>query len=118
MERKRLEKETQIRKERQRKLAHHLEVDHIAAVEKQRRKNWIKTFLPPTTPPSDKEMNLINLLPLTKRQRVRYLPQETLEACQQHKELAREIGMSVVGGESLCERCTDFEILCIPQTLP
>ena len=60
----------------------------------------------------------IDLLSLTKRQRVCYLSKETLEACQQCEELAREIGMSVVGRGSLCERCMDFRILCIPQTLP
>ena len=112
------EKETQQREEDyQRDLAKHLEVDHIAAVEQQWHKNWMKTFLPSSSPPSDQKMNLIDLLPLTKRQRVRYLPQETLEACQRHEELAREIGMSVVGGRSSCERCADFGILCIPQTL-
>jgi len=63
-------------------------------------------------------MNLIDLLPLTKRQRVRYLPQETLEARQSREELAREMGTLVVGGGSPCERCVDFGILCIPQTLP
>ena len=82
MERKQLEEEAQIRKERQRELAHHLEVDCVAAVEKQHRKNWIKTFLPLTTPPSNEKINLIDLPSLTKRQHVRYLPQETLEACQ------------------------------------
>jgi len=91
-EQKRLEKEAQRKqeekeaqwkeKERQRDLAHHLEADHIAAVEQQRRKNWIKTFLPPSSPPSDEKMNLLNYLPLTKRQRVRYLPKETPEARQ------------------------------------
>jgi len=67
--------------ERQRDLAHHLEADHVATVEQQRRKNWVKTFLLSSTPPN-KEMNLIDLSPLTKRQRVCYLPKETLEACQ------------------------------------
>lgn len=32
--------------EHQRDLAHHLEVDRVAAVEKQQRKNWSKKFLP------------------------------------------------------------------------
>ena len=67
--------------EHQRDLAHQLEADHIAAVEQQRRKNWTKTFLP-SSPPSNEDMNLIDLLPLTKRQRIRYLPQETPEARQ------------------------------------
>jgi len=62
-ERKRLEEEahkkqeeekTQWREEdRQRDLAKCLEVDRVAAVEQQRRKNWLKTFLPPSSPPSD-----------------------------------------------------------------
>ena len=63
------EEEVQSREEEcQRELAHCLKVDRIAAVEKQYHKNWTKTFLPLTTPPSDEEINLINLLPLTKRQ--------------------------------------------------
>ena len=65
------EEETRRREEdHQRDLAKRLEVDRIAAVEQQRRKNWMKTFLPPSSPPSNKEMNLIDLPPLTKRQRV------------------------------------------------
>jgi len=65
------EEEIQWReKDRQRDLAKCLEADRVAAVEQQRRKNWMKTFLPPSSPPSDEEMNLIDLLPLTKRQRV------------------------------------------------
>jgi len=127
-ERKRLEEEAQKKQEEketwwreedcQRDLAKHLETDRVAAMEQQWCKNWIKTFLPPSSPSSDEEMNLINLLPLTKRQCVQYLPQETPEARQRHKELAREMGTSVIGGRSLCERCVDFGILCIPQTLP
>jgi len=77
----------------------------------------MKTFQPPSSP-SDEEMNLLDYLPLTKRQRVRYLPQETPEACQRHEELSREMGTSVVGGGNLYEKCTDFGILCIPQALP
>jgi len=74
------EKETRRKeKERQRDLAHRLEADRIAAVEQQRCKNWTKTFLPSSSP-SDEDMNLIDLPPLTKRQRIRYLPQETPEA--------------------------------------
>ena len=113
------EKETQQREEDyQRDLAKHLEVDRVAAVKQQRCKNWMKTFLPFSSPPSNEEMNLINLPPLTKKQHVRYLPQETLEARQRCEELAREMGTSVVGGGSLCERYVNFGILCIPQTLP
>ena len=116
---KQVEKETRQREEdRQRDLAKRLEADHVTGVEQQRHKNWLKTFLLPSSPPSDEEMNLINLSPLTKRQCVWYLLQENLEARQQREELAREMGTSVVGGGSPCERCADFGILCISQTLP
>ena len=119
VQKKQEEEETRQREEdRQRDLAKCLKADHVAAVEQQRCKNWMKTFLLPSSPPSDEEMNLIDLPPLTKRQCVWYLPQETLEAHQQREELAREMEMSVVGGKSPCERCMDFGILCIPQTLP
>jgi len=36
-------------------------------------------------------VSFINLLPLTKRQRIRYLPKKTPEARQRREELAREI---------------------------
>jgi len=107
----------QEEEQRQKDLAHRLEADRVAAVEQAWRKNWAKTFLPPPSPPSDEKMNLIDLPPLTKRQRLRYLPKETLESIQQREELVRQTGMTVVGGGSPCERCTDFRILCIPQTL-
>jgi len=108
------EKETRRKEEeRQRDLAHRLEADRVTAVEQQRRKNWTKTFLP-SSPPSDEDMNLIDLPPLTKRQRIQYLPQETPEARQRREELAKEMGVPAVGGESSCERCADFGILCIP----
>ena len=55
--------------ERQRDLAYRLKADHVAAMEQQHRKNWVKIFLLPSTPPN-KEMNLIDLPPLTKRQHV------------------------------------------------
>jgi len=117
--RKKQEEEKTRRKEeeRQRDLAHRLEVDRVAAMEQQQRKNWTKTFLP-SSPPSNEDMNLIDLLPLTKRQRIRYLPQETPEVRQRCEELAKEMGVPAVGGESPCERCADFGILCIPQNLP
>jgi len=102
----------------QRDLAHRLEADCVTAIEQQWRKNWMKTFQLPSSPPSDEEMNLLDYLPLTKRQRVRYLPQETLEARQRREEVAREMGVSTVSGGSPCERCADFGILCIPQNLP
>ena len=63
-------------------------------------------------------MNLLDFPPLTKRQCVCYLPKETPEARQQREELAKELEMVAVGGGSPCERCADFGILCIPQTLP
>ena len=61
---------------------------------------------------------LDHLLPLTKRQRIQYLPQETPEARQRREELTKEMGVPAVGGGSLCKRCADFGILCIPQNLP
>jgi len=70
VEQKRLEEETWRKEECQRDLAHHLEADCITTIEQQHRKNWTKTFLLPSTPPSNEEMNLLDLLPLTKRQRV------------------------------------------------
>ena len=51
---------------------------------------------------------MINLPPLTKRQCIQYLPQETLEAHQQREELAKEMGVSAVGRGSPCERYADF----------
>jgi len=117
-----LAEEDQCRKQeeeqRQKDLAHRLEADHVAAVEQQWHKNWMNKFQPPSSPPSDEEMNLLDYPPLTKRQRVRYLPQETPEACQRRQEVAREMGVPIVGRGSLCERCADFRILCIPQNLP
>jgi len=108
----------QEEEQRQKNLAHRLEADRVTAVEQQRRKNWMNKFQPPSSPPSDEEMNLLDYPPLTKRQRVRYLPQETLEARQRRQEMAREMGVPIVGGGSPCERCADFGILCIPQNLP
>jgi len=78
----------------------------------------MKTFQPPSSSPSDEEMNLLDYPPLTKRQHVQYLPQETPEARQRREEVAREMGVPIVGGGSPCERCADFGILCIPQNLP
>ena len=79
-EQKRLEKEAQRKQEeeeirqreedRQRDLAKRLEADRVTTMEQQQHKNWIKTFLLPSSLSSDKEMNLIDLPPLTKRQRV------------------------------------------------
>jgi len=65
------EEESQWREEeRQRDLAFYLKADCVATIEQQCHKNWTKTFLPPLNPPSNEKMNLIDLLPLTKRQRV------------------------------------------------
>jgi len=108
------ERQKKEEEQRQKDLAHQLEADRVAAVEQQRRKNWMKTFQPPSSPPSNEEMNLLDYPPLTKRQCVRYLPKETLEARQRREELARQMGTSVVGGGSPCERCANFRILCIP----
>jgi len=57
------------------------EVDQQATVVQVRQKNWLKAMNPEpvASPPSEEEMNLIDLPPLTKRQRVRYLPKETPE---------------------------------------
>ena len=119
MEQKRLEEELHRKEEEcQRDLVYCIEVDCVAAIEQQCRKNWSKMFLSSSSPPSDKDMNLIDLLPLIKRQRVQYLPKETPEAHQQHQELAREIGVSAISGGSPCKRCMDFGILYIPQNLP
>ena len=76
----------------------------------------MKTFQPPSSPPSDEEMNLLDYPPLTKRQCVRYLPQETPEACQQCEEVAREMRVPVIGGGSLCKRCADFGIYYVRET--
>jgi len=108
----------QEEEQRQKDLAHRLEADRVTAIEQQRRKNWMNKFQPPSSPPSDEEMNLLDYPPLTKRQRVRYLLQETPEDRQRHQEVAREMGVPIVGGGSPCERCADFGILCIPQNLP
>jgi len=79
-EQKRLEEEAQRKekekqeyrkeKEHQRDLAYCLEADHVATIEQQCEKNWCKTFLSHSNPPSDEKMNLIDLLPLTKRKYV------------------------------------------------
>ena len=73
---------------------------------------------PLVSPPSNEEMNLINLPPLTQRQQVRYLPKETLEQHQAREEIVKELGIEPMGGENPCERCANFGILCLPQDLP
>jgi len=68
IQRKQKEEEAWWREEEhQRNLVHCLKADHAATVEKQWHKNWNQTFLPPLSFPSNEEMNLIDLLPLTKR---------------------------------------------------
>jgi len=96
------------------------EADRQAAVVQVRRKNWMKKMNPEplVSPPSEEEMNLLDLPPLTKRQRVRYLPKETPEQCWECEEMTRELGIEPMGGGSPCERCTNFGILCLPQDLP
>jgi len=73
---------------------------------------------PLASPPSEEEMNLIDLPPLTKRQRVRYLPKETLEQRWEREAMAKELGIEPMGGENPCKRCANFSILCLPQDLP
>ena len=87
-------------------------------MEQQQCKNWAKTFLLPLSPPSNEKMNLIDLSPLTKRQYACYLPKKTLEACQRHEELAKEMGVTAMDGGSPCEKYVDFGILCMSQNLP
>jgi len=57
----------QEEEQRQKDLAHCLEADRVATVEQQWRKNWMKTFQPLSSPPSNEVMNLLDYLPLTKR---------------------------------------------------
>jgi len=96
------------------------EADRQAAVVQMRRKNWLKKMNPEplASPPSEEEMNLIDLPPLTKRQQVRYLPKETPEQRRKQEETARELGIEPMGAGSPCERCANFGILCLPQDLP
>jgi len=96
------------------------EADQQAAVVQMRRKNWLKKMNPEplASPPSEEEMNLIDLPPLTKRQRVWYLPKETPEQRREREETARELGIELMGAGSPCERCANFSILYLPQDLP
>ena len=98
----------------------HQEVDRQVAVIQVRQKNWLKKANPEllASPPSEGEMNLIDLPLLTKRQRVCYLLKETLEQRRKKEELVRELGIEPMGGETPCERCANFGILCLPQELP
>ena len=96
--------------------AFHQEADRQVAIVQVRRKNWLKQMNPEpvASPPSEEKMNLIDLPPLMKRQRVRYLPKETPEQCWERKEMARELGLEPMGEGNPCERCTNFGILCLP----
>jgi len=100
--------------------AFHQKADRQVAVVQVQRKNWLKkmNLEPLASPPSNEEMNLIDLPPLTKRQRVRYLPKETSEQRRAREEIAKELGIEPMGGENPCERCANFGILCLPQDLP
>jgi len=95
------------------------EADRQAAIVQVQRKNWLKKMNPEllASPPSNEEMNLIDLPPLTKRQWVHYLPKETLEQCRAREEIAKELGIEPMGEENPCERCANFGILCLPQDL-
>jgi len=73
---------------------------------------------PAASPPSEEEMNLIDLPPLIKRQRVQYLSKETPKQRWERKEMARELGLEPMGEGSPCKRCANFGILCLPQDLP
>ena len=79
-------------------------------------KNWLKKINPElfVSPPSDEEMNLIDLPPLTKKQWVCYLPKKTLEQRRAREEIAKELGIEPMGGENPCEKCANFSILCLP----
>jgi len=122
-QKKKAERQMKAEEERQRQKeaddAFCQEAERQAAVIQVWRKNWLKNMNPEplASPPSEEEMNLIDLLPLTKRQRVQYLPKETLEQRREWKEIARELGIEPMGTGSPCERCTNFGILCLPQDL-
>jgi len=68
-------------------------------------------------PPSEEEMNLIDLPPLIKRQWVWYLPKETPEQRREREETAKELGIEPIGIGSSYERCANFGILCLSQDL-
>jgi len=118
------ERQMKAEEERQRQKeaddAFHQEAERQTAVVQMRRKNWLKKMNPEplASPPSKEEMNLIDLPPLTKRQRVQYLPKETPEQRREWEETARELGIEPMGAGSPCERCANFSILCLPQDLP
>jgi len=83
------------------------------------RKNWLKKINLEllASSPSEEKMNLIDLLPLTKRQRVHYLPKKTSEQHLAREEMAKKLGIELMGKENPCERCANFGILCLSQDL-
>jgi len=93
--------------------------DRQVAVVQVWRKNWLNKMNPEplASPPSEEEMNLIDLPPLTKRQRVRYLPKKTPEQRREREAMVKELRIEPMGGENPCERCANFGILCLPQDL-
>ena len=115
-QKKEVERQMKAEEERQRQK----EADQQAAVVQMRRKNWLKKMNPEPLafPPSEEEMNLIDLPSLMKRQQVWYLPKETPEQRREREETARELGIEPMGAGSPCERCANFSILCLPQDLP
>jgi len=119
-----VERQTKAEEERRRQKevddAFCQEADRQVVVVQVWRKNWLKLMNPETvaSPPSEEEMNLIDLPLLTKRQQVQYLSKETPEQHWDWEETARELGIEPMGAGSPCERCANFSILCLPQDLP
>jgi len=95
------------------------EADRQVAAVQVWRKNWLKKINPEllASSLSEEKMNLIDLLPLTKRQQVHYLPKETSEQRLAREEMAKELGIEPMDGENPCERCANFGILCLSQDL-
>jgi len=110
--------EEECRRQKEADDAFRQEADRQAAVVQARRKNWLKKMNPePLASPPYEEMNLIDLPPLTKKQRICHLPKETPEQCREREEMAKELGIEPMGAGSPCERCANFGILCLPQDL-
>jgi len=112
--------EEEQRRQKETNDAFRREADRQVAVVQVQRKNWLKkmNLEPLASPLFEKEINLINLPPLTKKQWVHYLPKETLEQCQAREEMAKELGIEPMGGENPYKRCANFGILYLPQDLP
>ena len=111
--------EKEWRRQKETDNAFRQEADQQAAVVQVWRKNWLKkaNLEPLASPPSEREINLIDLPLLTKRQQVYYLPKKTSEQCREREELARELGIEPIGGATPCERCANFGTLCLLQDL-